>query len=238
VTAAERRGTAAEQRGTAAEQRGTAAERRGTAAERARLFVALELPDHARGTLARWRDDAVETFGSDRLRPVTADSLHVTLCFLGWCSLDDVEAIAAACGVAAARPVARLTLGRVVWLPRRRPGVLAVELNDAGARLGAVQATLSASLASGGWYVPEQRPFYPHVTVARVRKGPRIRGAELAKPEPLGFEGEAVTLFRSRLARSGARYEPLASIHLRADAGAADSSRASSATSGEPSPET
>lgn len=216
----------------------TDAERRGTAAERARLFVALELPDHARGTLVRWRDEAVEMSGSDRLRPVAAESLHVTLCFLGWCSLDDVEAIAAACRAAAARPAARLALGRAVWLPRRRPGALAVELDDAGERLGAVQAALAEGLASGGWYEPEQRPFYAHVTVARVRKGTRIRGTELAAPEPLRFAGEVVTLFRSRLVRSGARYEPLASVHLLADPRAADSSRASSATSGEPSPET
>jgi RNA 2',3'-cyclic 3'-phosphodiesterase len=190
------------------------------AAERARLFVALELPAGVPETLVRWRDEAVGSASFDHLRPLAAESLHVTLCFLGWCSLDDVDAIAAASRVASGQRAARLTLGQPVWLPRRRPGVLAVELDDAGERLGVVQAALAESLASGGWYLPEQRPFYAHVTVARVRKGKRVRAAELTAPEPIRFAGDVVTLFRSRLAQSGARYEPLASVHLLADADA------------------
>ena len=79
---------------------------------------------------------------------------------------------------------------------------------------GAVQSALSEALAAGGWYAPEKRPFLPHVTVARVGRGARVRrGLELpALPADLAFRASTVTLFRSRLSPAGARYEGLASV--------------------------
>jgi 2'-5' RNA ligase len=180
--------------------------------ERARLFVALELPEEVRDRLALWRDEVVA--GAPGLRPVAVESLHVTLCFLGSVEVASVDAVAAACGVVRGMPSASLHVGRGIWLPPRRPGVLAVELLDEGGRLGAVQAALSEALAEGGWYEAEKRPFLAHVTVARVGKGVRVRrGSELPRlPDELAFVGSTVTLFRSRLSSAGARYEGLASV--------------------------
>jgi 2'-5' RNA ligase len=180
--------------------------------ERARLFVALELPGAVREQLAVWRDGVMA--GVPGLRAVAVESLHVTLCFLGWVAVGDVEAVAGACGVAAGMPAPVLRVGGGVWLPLRRPRVLAVELSDDGGRLGTVQSALSGALAEGGWYTPEKRPFLAHVTVARVGRGARVRrGVELPRlPDDLAFVGSTVTLFRSRLSPSGARYEGLASV--------------------------
>jgi RNA 2',3'-cyclic 3'-phosphodiesterase len=200
--------------------------------ERARLFVALELPAPARRALVGWREDLIASSGLG-VRTVPAESLHVTLCFLGWCAVDEMTAIANACGVVTGWPATSLSVGPAKWLPPRRPRVLAVELSDLDGRLARVQAALSDVLSAGGWYVPEQRPFYAHVTVGRVPKGARMRRAELPATDRASFSGDVVTLYRSRLGRGGAVYEPLASVHL----GSA-SSRASNATSGEPRPET
>ena len=180
--------------------------------ERARLFVALELPGEVRDQLAAWRDVVVAEVPG--LRPVAVESLHVTLCFLGPVEAGAVDAIASACGVVGGLPAASLHVGRGIWLPPRRPGVLAVELLDQGGRLGAVQAALSEALAEGGWYEPEKRPFLAHVTVARVGRGVRVRrGSELPVfSSELAFVGSTVTLFRSRLSAAGARYEGLASV--------------------------
>jgi RNA 2',3'-cyclic 3'-phosphodiesterase len=180
--------------------------------ERARLFVALELPGAVREHLAVWRDGVVR--GVPGLRAVAVESLHVTLCFLGWVDVGEVEGVAGACEVVRGMATPSLRVGGGVWLPPRRPRVLAVELSDDGARLGAVQSALSEALAQGGWYKPEKRPFLAHVTVARVGKGARVRrGAELPDvPDDLSFSGTTVTLFRSRLSSSGARYEGLASV--------------------------
>jgi 2'-5' RNA ligase len=92
--------------------------------------------------------------------------------------------------------------------------VLAVELRDSPGALTRAQARLSETLAAGGWYEPERRPYLPHVTVARVAREVRVPRGALAPLPPLEFRAPHVTLFRSRLSRAGARYEPLASIEL------------------------
>jgi RNA 2',3'-cyclic 3'-phosphodiesterase len=182
--------------------------------ERARLFVALELPEPARVELVEWRDRTAR--GIPGLRPVASESMHVTLCFLGWLSVGEVDAIASACNAAVAgAAAARLRVRQGIWLPSRRPRVLAVGLEDVGGALGAAQAALSQALAAGGWYKPEARPFLAHVTVARVGRGGRVRAAELeALPAGLEVAGSRVTLFRSRLSQAGARYEALSSVEL------------------------
>lgn len=174
--------------------------------ERARLFVALELPSGPVEELVRWRQRAVA--GIDGLRLLSPESLHVTLCFLGSLPGDDIPAIAAAVD-RAGQIEAALALGAPVWLPRRRPGVLAVEIDDPSAALSRTQAEVAEALVAGGWYTPERRSFLAHVTVARVRRGTRIRAVELPAPEPFAFTATAVTLFRSRPGQGGSQYERL-----------------------------
>jgi 2'-5' RNA ligase len=182
-------------------------------AERARLFVALELPGAAREALERWR--AAELRGLDGLRALAPQSLHATLCFLGWRPVDEIERIAVACAatLGGVGPPA-LAFADPLWLPTRRPHVLAVRLADPSGTLAGIQANLSAALSSGGWYQPEKRPFLAHVTVARVSRGARVRPVELSAVKAERFDGAAVILYRSRLERAGARYEPLRRIAL------------------------
>jgi 2'-5' RNA ligase len=148
------------------------------------------------------------------LRQVAPESLHVTLCFLGSRPETEIDAIAAACAVVAAEPAPQLVLAEGLWLPPRRPRVLAARLEDRERRLTHLQGELSAALAAGGWYEPEKRPYLAHVTVARVgaRLGPRA--PELPEPPHIEFTGSRIVLYRSRLSRSGARYEALASVSL------------------------
>jgi 2'-5' RNA ligase len=195
-------------------------------AGRARLFVALELPGEVRSALVSWGASAFASLAGDHgaLRLLRGEDLHVTLCFLGWQKVESVGSILSACGVAATQPDAFLTVKRALWLPPRRPRVLAVSLEDLGGRLSAVQAVLTRALAAGGWYVPEKRPFLAHVTVARVlarsparssRPSRGSRGGEdAAPPPPLAFPGTRVVLYRSRLWRGGAQYEPLGAVAL------------------------
>jgi 2'-5' RNA ligase len=180
-------------------------------AERVRLFVALELPEEVRSELVRWRRELV----TPALAPVSAESLHVTLCFLGSLPFAQAPAIgdAHAKALADAGPI-QLRIGGAIWLPRRRPHVLAVALDDSSGELERHWTTLGGALAAGGWYRPESRPLLPHVTVARVRRGARVRAAELDGPAPLSFTASRVTLFRSHLGAGGARYEPLRGIEL------------------------
>jgi 2'-5' RNA ligase len=182
-------------------------------AERTRLFVALDLPAAARGALERWRSSALRDV--DGLRLVAPEALHATLCFLGWRSADEIEQIGLACAEALReRAAPALTFTEPLWLPRRRSRVVAVGLEDRSGELAEIRAGVSAALSAGGWYEPEARPFLPHVTVARVAARARVNRVELARLGPLDFEGAAVTLYRSRLERAGARYEPLRRIEF------------------------
>jgi 2'-5' RNA ligase len=180
---------------------------------RLRLFVALALPSQITRALLGWRDEALaEARG---LRLLDREHLHVTLCFLGWQAAQAAEAIGAACGAIASEASApELVLGGAVWLPPRRPRVLAVELDDPGAGLAHLQSALSASLEAGGWYVPERRPYMGHVTVARVRGGEKVRSGELPSPPTASFTASEVVLFRSLLSPAGARYEALTRLGL------------------------
>ena len=136
------------------------------------MFVALDLPARARSELASWRDALVE----DRrdLRPVAPEALHVTLVFLAWQDEAAAEAIAeAAFGAARAVRPPVLQAAAVKPLPPRNPRLFALELDDEDGRASALQEVVSDALARGGWYRPEKRPFWPHLTLARVKRGER-----------------------------------------------------------------
>lgn len=181
----------------------------------ARLFVALDLPGAVVEALVGWRAPLLR--GRDDLRAVAPEALHVTLCFLGAqpeTALPPLAAVAESCATGTAG-ASGLALGEPLWLPRRRPRVLAVALDDRHGQLAALQEQLVARLAEGGWHAPEARPYLPHVTVARVRgRGPAPRGGGLPAPPAVVFDGAALTLYRSRLHPDGARYEPLSVSRL------------------------
>lgn len=175
-----------------------------------RLFVAAELPGDVTEALLAWapRDPA--------LRPVPVEALHLTLAFLGERSEEDAARVTAALA-GLARPVRALSLGEAIWLPPRRPRVLAVEVDDGDGALTTLQADVIAALVGAVGFEPEGRPYLPHVTVARVRSGARAPRLELPPPADLvdaPFGATALTLFHSRLSPRGARYEALSRVAL------------------------
>lgn len=181
------------------------------AGPRARLFAALDLPGPVRAELAGWARRARR--GNAAVRLVEPEMLHVTLCFLGSRPVGEVAALAEAVA-SAGRPVGELSLGAPLWLPPRRPRVLAVEVHDEQGELDALQGDVARALAGTVDWTPERRRFRPHVTVARMREGTAPRERELEPTPSLVFAGEAVTLYRSWLSRSGATYEALERLAL------------------------
>jgi RNA 2',3'-cyclic 3'-phosphodiesterase len=176
----------------------------------ARLFVALELPGAVRAELAAFGHAAANA--DDGLRAVGDDALHATLAFLG--HRDEADIPRAASAVRHVDPTApRLALGEPLWLAPRRPHVLTVALDDPEGVLGALRDGLVEGLAGALDWEPERRRFRPHVTVARVRRGVRVR-RDLPDVPQATFAGEAVTLFRSHLGRGPARYEALERVAL------------------------
>ena len=110
-------------------------------------------------------------------------ALHVTLVFLG--SRDDAEAPrrSARCVAACADGPVELALGEPLWLSPRRPHVLTVAVRrPVRAPRGAAGARCRRPLEAGVGYEPERRRSRPHVTVARVRRGARVRPGDVALP--------------------------------------------------------
>ncbi|MEA2223568.1 MAG: 2,3-cyclic 3-phosphodiesterase [Solirubrobacteraceae bacterium] len=173
-----------------------------------RLFVALDLPADARAGLAAWADTAAPA----AVRRVPEANLHVTLAFLGPRSEPDAGTVGALLA-GLARPLGPLHSAGALWLPPRRPGVLAVALHGAQ-DLSSLRADLVAGLESAIGFEAERRPFAPHVTVGRVRRGTPVdtrHALDPAAPE-LAFAPAALTLYRSHTGAGGARYEPLARV--------------------------
>ena len=181
--------------------------------ETARLFVALDLPEEARAALVTWQAKALA--GREELRAVAPEALHVTLAFLGHRPPAEIEPIGVAVGGAVAGlEAARLGPLAVLAVPRGRPRLFAVDLDDEDGRAGKINAAVSGALASGGFYEPERRRFWPHITVARVSRGAG-RPAPITIPPPAdGFVASDVVLYRSHLGRGPARYEALARFTL------------------------
>jgi 2'-5' RNA ligase len=177
---------------------------------RVRLFLALDLPEEVRDRLVEWRDLILD--GRRDVRPVRPEALHVTLVFLGWQDESAAERIAdAAFGSLPAAPAPRLAATGVRPVPPRGTRLFALDLDDEGGRAGALQEAMSRALEAGRWYRPEKRPFWPHVTLARVKRGERRVAPPPAEPPPPGepFDAGVVTLYRSTLRPQGALYEPL-----------------------------
>jgi 2'-5' RNA ligase len=153
------------------------------------------LPDAVRSLLAGWTSAAVA--GREALRPVPEASLHVTLVFLGSTPPGAVDRIWAA--VPRDRRAPRFAATGLVALPRRTPRVFALGLEDEGGHAAALQQAIAEALGDA-----EGRRWFPHITLARVRKGHRI--AHLASDPPAvdPFAATAVSLLRSY---PGSRYE-------------------------------
>ena len=186
---------------------------------RARLFVALDLPDAARAGVEAW---GAAELRDQALRPVSPQSLHVTLAFLGYRPEKEIlrlsEILASAAGSAV-----ELELRDPVARPERgRPRLFA--LPAVSSQAVALQARLQERLVAERLYEAEKRPFWPHITVARVR--PEKRGSRRPRrverpPGPLPeallertFESVRASLYRSELKPQGALYTPLAQVEL------------------------
>ncbi|HEX6228173.1 MAG TPA: RNA 2',3'-cyclic phosphodiesterase [Solirubrobacterales bacterium] len=185
---------------------------------RTRMFVALDLPEETREGIVAWGKKALS---DSALRPLGADALHVTLAFLSWQPLrvvERLEEILAESRVDSPRMELR---DPVPVPPRGRPRLFALPVESPGTM--ALQADLEERLVVARLYKPEKRPFWAHVTVARVRREERgsSRPARVSDPpgplpkrllRPIG--GVRLTLYRSQLQSQGAQYTPLAQVEL------------------------
>jgi 2'-5' RNA ligase len=182
------------------------------------LFVALDLPEKVQAAIEVWGRSELS---DDALRPVRREALHVTLAFLGYLPEKAIPRLARIVA-ASSGPAPRIELGEPVARPARgHPRLFALPVRSP--RAVELQSELQERLVTERLYEPEKRPFWPHVTVARVRSAGRgsKRPAHIdrhpgAFPQELlqPFDAVRVTLYRSELQPQGAIYVPLAQVEL------------------------
>jgi len=188
-----------------------------------RLFVAIELPGSVLSALTQLQHQLQRNPAIARLRWVRPEGIHLTLKFLGETPADRQPAIEAAIAKAASGQASfELGLGRLgSFGSKQSPRVLWVDLTGDAQRLAQLQTRVEAELASAG-FLPEDRRFSPHLTLARVHPE-RAREAaatlqqaiETTAVPAVTFSAQAVSLMKSDLRPGGAVYTRLFEAPLR-----------------------
>jgi RNA 2',3'-cyclic 3'-phosphodiesterase len=187
-------------------------------ASKLRLFVALDLPSDRRKAIHAW---AERELAAEGLRVVRPESLHLTLAFLGHHPAEASERAGEIVTGLAPRPVRLRPQAELVPIPARRPRLVALGLEAPDAVR--IQAELARALVAAGVLEPDQRPFWPHVTLVRARGGRHERAARRALGRPLPelpgglrepFGAVRLRLYRSLLRPDGSQYVSLANLDL------------------------
>ncbi len=186
-----------------------------------RLFIAAELPQHVKQVLSEAQ--AHLRRGGPPVKWVAADSMHLTLRFLGETNVELVPQLGAALHQALGGwPAIVLHLTGAGAFPNlRRPNVLWVGIGGATPALTQAHAAVETALAV--LELPrEERPFRAHLTLGRVRRDAtpsqqeRLGAAVQVLPPftPTPWSIDRVILFRSELRSEGPIYTALDAVTL------------------------
>ncbi len=182
------------------------------------VFLAIDLDDAVRTRAAAVIEQARPTVDA---RWVRADKLHLTLVFLGNPAAEQVETLRARASAVAARhrPFGLRLSGVGTFGTARAPSVLWLGVSGDLGRLHALQADARAHLLlddlPGVQPIERERPYAPHVTLARSKDGHPFGALEasLRTFESPSFHVGHVTLYES----TASEYRPLHRASLGVD---------------------
>jgi len=179
-----------------------------------RLFIAIEPPP----PLLEYLTELSASLPSkDALRVTPATHLHLTLKFLGETQEGD-EIISILRELSSEVPPFLVSPGRCGIFPERgQPRIVWCSLIPSSSSLTELNRLCEERLLSLG-FPREARPFTPHITLARAKRGVSPRGVkewiDVQSPSQLSAEIREVSLVRSILGSNGARYSRLATLPL------------------------
>lgn len=183
-----------------------------------RAFVAIKLPDELVAKLKEVSGSLSASQQKD-ISWVRPGSIHLTLKFLGDIDTDEVDTVAEALSRASSG-IKAFTIrahGVGAFPNLKAPRVVWVGIEDNG-NLQALQKNIDERLSECG-FESDDRPFRPHLTLARVKSaaagrevGKRIEGS---KPNiDVDFRADYFVLFKSVLRPQGAEYTELRRFDL------------------------
>lgn len=185
-----------------------------------RVFIALPLPEAARELLNRHIAPWHHAIPFQRF--VHPEDWHITLHFIGDIAPVAVNAIERAMAAAAAQSrVLRLRLDGLDYFGKEdRPSVLWSRLEGDREQLAQLHQALGDALSKETGYIPEKRPFTPHVTIARKYTGLQPcsssmlgRASAAFRQQSTLFAADRLVLYRTRLGQTP-MYEQLFSSSL------------------------
>jgi 2'-5' RNA ligase len=177
-----------------------------------RLFIAVEIPEEIKERLVACRG------GVEGARWQAAEQLHLTLRFIGEVGQPQEADIRAVLAGLRFPPFAVTLDGLGLFGKVRKPRALWVGVGDP-APLQHLHDKINQSLVRAG-FLPEERKFTPHVTLARFRG--RARRLEDFLEAYAGFSLPAFVvnsfaLFSSHLSHTGAQYRVEESFPAQSD---------------------
>jgi 2'-5' RNA ligase len=188
-----------------------------------RAFIAIELPETILAELGNIEERLKPQMPHDTIRWVKADSIHLTLKFLGQVPSDQLGLITSSLRAAVAvHAPFTLEVKEAGCFPNiHRPRVVWVGIQESNHRLHAVQRAVENAIAPLG-YPTEIRDFTPHLTLGRlardVRPADQKRIGELVQAAGVGslgkWEVRQVALIKSDLKPTGAEYTVLTQAPL------------------------
>lgn len=176
-----------------------------------RLFIAIPVSSKVCGELASLLKRLQRA--DDELRWMPPEMWHVTLQFLGNASVQQYECLAASLRDISSPPFA-IQLGEPGFF--ERAGIFHVRVERSPKLLSIQQSVVAATSKCG--FVAEDRPYSPHITLARNRgRGAgirRLRERVGAGPKFHAFTAHEFLLYESFPEPSGSRYEVRARFAL------------------------
>ncbi len=183
-----------------------------------RAFIAIELPEAILAELGNIEARLKPQMPHDTIRWVKADSIHLTLKFLGQVPSDQLGLITSSLRTAAAAhaPFALEVKGAGCFPNIHRPRVVWVGVYEDDHRLHVLQRAVENAISPLG-YPTEIHDFTPHLTLGRlardVRPGDQKQIGDVVQGANVGLLGKwevkQVALIKSDLKPSGAEYTVL-----------------------------
>ncbi|NNC93027.1 MAG: RNA 2',3'-cyclic phosphodiesterase [Acidimicrobiia bacterium] len=174
-----------------------------------RLFLAVDIDDDVRHGLAAHLAAPVGDQGipGNSLRPA---NWHITLRFLGKTDQIACETLFGRLDGADLGSPFDLAFAGLGAFPRAsRATVLWLGIGDGSEALVDLAGAVEEAAVEAG-FMPEERPFHPHLTLSRIRPPQDVRPLIEAVPRfPLRQRVGSVTVFESHLGRGPAVYEKL-----------------------------